>query len=65
MIHESWQDGWIVDGGLSPGERIVVEGIMKVNPGMKVIPLTREEQAARNAQSSRHRPGRASPHAAQ
>jgi len=52
VIHESWQDGWIVESGLAPGERIVVEGIIKVNPGMKVIPITREERAARNAQSS-------------
>ncbi len=64
VIHESWQDGWIIDGGLNPGERIVVEGILKVNPGMKVIPLTREEQAARNAKAATA-PAGAAPHAAQ
>jgi membrane fusion protein (multidrug efflux system) len=59
VIHESWQDGWIVDSGLAPGDRIVVEGIIKVNPGMKVTPLTREEQAARNAKAGAGQPGAA------
>jgi membrane fusion protein (multidrug efflux system) len=52
VIGESWQDGWIVTSGVAPGDRIVVEGIIKVNPGMKVVPLTREEMAARNAKAA-------------
>ncbi len=52
VIGESWQDGWIVTSGVAPGDRIVVEGIIKVNPGMKVVPLTREETAARNAKAA-------------
>jgi membrane fusion protein (multidrug efflux system) len=52
VIRESWQDAWLIDSGLAPGERIVVEGVLKVNPGMKVTPLTRAEQAARHAQAA-------------
>jgi membrane fusion protein (multidrug efflux system) len=57
VIHESWEDGWIIESGLAPGERIIVEGIIKVNPGMKVQPVTREEQATRNAKAAAAGPG--------
>jgi len=56
-IKDSWQDGWIVDSGLVPGERIIVEGILKVNPGLKVTPLTRAEAAARRARNPGGAPG--------
>lgn len=52
QIQESWNDHWIVSGGVEPGERIVVEGIMKVRPDAPVNALTREEDAARRAQTS-------------
>jgi multidrug efflux pump subunit AcrA (membrane-fusion protein) len=29
---------WIIDKGLSPGERVIVEGIQKVRPDAKVNP---------------------------
>ena len=29
---------WLIEGGLQPGETVVVEGIMKVRPGMTVVP---------------------------
>jgi membrane fusion protein (multidrug efflux system) len=28
---------WIIDSGLQPGERIVVEGLQKIRPGLKVV----------------------------
>ncbi|MCW8842552.1 MAG: efflux RND transporter periplasmic adaptor subunit [Rhodobacteraceae bacterium] len=34
---------WVVTGGLAPGDRIIVAGLQKVSPGMKVVP---EERAA-------------------
>lgn len=49
-IAESWHDDWVLAGGVQPGERIVVEGIMKVRPDAPVKPLTREEDAAQKAQ---------------
>ena len=52
VIRESWQDGWIIDSGLASGERIVVEGILKVNPGLQVSPLTRGEKSARDAKAA-------------
>jgi membrane fusion protein, multidrug efflux system len=29
---------WVIDQGLAPGERVVVEGQMRLRPGMKVVP---------------------------
>jgi len=37
---------WIIEKGLSPGDRIVVEGIQKVKPGMVVNPKPAAEPAA-------------------
>lgn len=49
-IEESWEDRWIVTQGVQPGERVIVEGILKVQPGHEVVALTRDEEAQRNAQ---------------
>lgn len=37
---------WLIAGGLAPGERIIIEGMLKVRPGMQVkaIPSGQEEQ---------------------
>ena len=39
---------WLIDAGLKAGERIVVEGVQKVRPGIKVkpVPVAAEEPAA-------------------
>ncbi len=29
-------DAWVVDGGLQPGERVIVSGLQKIQPGMTV-----------------------------
>ena len=29
---------WIVENGLKPGERVIVEGLTKVQPGIVVVP---------------------------
>ncbi len=31
---------WVIDAGLKAGDRVVVEGLQKVRPGMKVKPET-------------------------
>jgi membrane fusion protein (multidrug efflux system) len=33
------RDQWLVTGGLSPGDRVIVDGIQKVQPGDTVVPL--------------------------
>ncbi len=29
-------DGWVINGGLKPGERVIVDGVMKIGPGAPV-----------------------------
>src|SRR5206468_9190068 len=38
-------DRWIIDQGLKPGDRVIVEGTMKVRPGMPVTPQPWTPQA--------------------
>lgn len=33
----SWvQDGWVINAGLKPGERVIVDGVLKIGPGAPV-----------------------------
>lgn len=48
----SWEDSWLVESGLAAGDRVIVEGVVKVRPGAPVVVLTREEAAAREAAAS-------------
>lgn len=42
-----WSDGeWIVDRGLAPGDRVVVDGLQKVVPGRPVRPVTPTDSVA-------------------
>ena len=53
---------WVILEGLKPGERVVVEGIQKVRPGMPVAPKAYVEEACgtedrrRNPRSPRNPP---------
>jgi membrane fusion protein, multidrug efflux system len=40
-------DKWLVEEGLSPGDRLIVEGVQKVQPGVQVQPV--EEAASTNS----------------
>jgi len=37
---------WVIEQGLSPGERVVVEGLQKVRPGVEVNPTLQSRPAA-------------------
>jgi membrane fusion protein (multidrug efflux system) len=45
-------DEWIVDGGLNDGERVIVDGIQKVQPGMTVRDVESQTPAAPAAAQS-------------
>jgi membrane fusion protein (multidrug efflux system) len=36
-------DQWVIDQGLNPGDRVIVDGLQKVFPGMKVRPVPAAE----------------------
>ena len=37
---------WVIESGLKPGEKVIVEGLQKVKPGMKVSAKTVKPEAA-------------------
>jgi len=42
-----WSDGeWIIDRGLAPGDRVVVDGLQKVVPGRPVAPVPAADSSA-------------------
>jgi membrane fusion protein (multidrug efflux system) len=45
-------DAWLIEQGLRPGDRVVVEGLLTVRPGMVVHPVPYQEKAA--AAGQRH-----------
>jgi membrane fusion protein (multidrug efflux system) len=45
-VGEQMGKSWIVEDGLKSGERIIVEGLQKVRPGMVVNPRAAAEPAA-------------------
>lgn len=39
QVSRTMGDQWLVEGGLEPGERVIVEGVQKVQPGLPAIPV--------------------------
>jgi len=39
VVDRAIGDRWLVTGGLSAGDRLIVEGLNKVGPGMPVRPV--------------------------
>jgi membrane fusion protein (multidrug efflux system) len=53
VVASSWTgDQWMIDQGLTPGDRVVVDGVQKVFPGMKVRPVPARDSAAASAPGS-------------
>jgi len=44
-------DKWVIDGGLNPGDRVIVAGLQKIQPGGTVKPVELEQPAALAAAS--------------
>lgn len=52
MTGERVGDQWVVEQGLKPGEKVIVEGIQKVRPGVAVTPTPYVAPAAEKAPPS-------------
>jgi len=39
VVGEWHKDDWIIEKGVGPGDRVVVEGVQRVQPGMTVKPI--------------------------
>jgi membrane fusion protein, multidrug efflux system len=47
VVASTWTgDQWMIEQGLAPGDRVVVDGVQKVFPGMKVRPVPARDSAA-------------------
>jgi membrane fusion protein (multidrug efflux system) len=50
VVATGWAgDQWLIEQGLAPGDRVVVDGLQKIGPGLKVhpVPATADSAAQR------------------
>lgn len=48
-------DKWLVTAGLKPGDKVIVEGLIRIKPGMKIVPVPAGSKPRRRApQPSQH-----------
>lgn len=46
QVSQTVGNQWLVESGLAPGERVVVEGLQKIRPGAAVVPTERGTETA-------------------
>jgi membrane fusion protein (multidrug efflux system) len=47
VVATTWTgNDWLIEQGLSPGDRVIVDGVQKVGPGMKVKPVPAADSTA-------------------
>ncbi|HEY5218603.1 MAG TPA: efflux RND transporter periplasmic adaptor subunit [Gemmatimonadaceae bacterium] len=46
---------WVIDSGLTAGDRVIVDGVQKVGPGMKVTPVPASDSATAPSAAVPHR----------
>jgi membrane fusion protein (multidrug efflux system) len=40
VVATGWSgDQWLIEQGLAPGDRVIVDGLQKIGPGLKVRPV--------------------------
>ena len=49
-------DTWLVTGGLKPGDRVIVEGLGKIKPGGKIVPVAAGSKSAAGQKRSPRSP---------
>ncbi|UVF17670.1 efflux RND transporter periplasmic adaptor subunit [Microvirga terrae] len=54
-------EGWVVQSGLKGGERVVVDGVIRVRPGQAVRPVPIDPQAAQTTGTANGQPSGARP----
>ena len=55
MTHRTQGQNWIVEEGLKPGEKVVVEGLQRIRPGVpvQIVPTMAEQEQAKAAKASK------------
>ena len=55
-VSQAIGDNWIVSEGLSAGDKVVVEGIQKIQPDMVVVAVEKKDNATSNAPVNNDKP---------
>lgn len=55
VTHRTQGQNWIVEEGLKPGEKVVVEGLQRIRPGVpvQIVPTMAEQEQAKAAKASK------------
>lgn len=55
VTHRTQGQDWIVEDGLKPGEKVVIEGLQRIRPGVpvQVVPTMAEQEQAKAAKASK------------
>jgi membrane fusion protein (multidrug efflux system) len=57
VVASDWAgDQWLIEEGLAPGDRVIVDGVQKVGPGAKVKPVRADSATAGKAAGGGARP---------
>lgn len=55
VTHRTQGQNWIVEEGLKPGEKVVIEGLQRIRPGVpvQIVPTIAEQEQAKAAKASK------------
>lgn len=55
VTHRTQGQNWIVEDGLKPGEKVVIEGLQRIRPGVpvQIVPTIAEQEQAKAAKASK------------
>lgn len=55
VTHRTQGQDWIVEDGLKPGEKVVIEGLQRIRPGVpvQIVPTMAEQEQAKAAKASK------------
>lgn len=55
VTHRTQGQNWIVEDGLKPGEKVVIEGLQRIRPGVpvQIVPTMAEQEQAKAAKASK------------
>lgn len=55
VAHRTQGQNWIVEEGLKPGEKVVIEGLQRIRPGVpvQIVPTIAEQEQAKAAKASK------------
>ena len=55
VTHRTQGQNWIIEEGLKPGEKVVIEGLQRIRPGVpvQIVPTMAEQEQAKAAKASK------------